>query len=244
MDQSTPRPDGAILDFAEDDLPVIGQSAKKSRKRKKVIAVDESTEVGSISLKNWQAEYLINMQNQKKRHISKHERFSNTRVAKLLVWSFRGQVLHPLLQDKFCNKAAIIPGSEWNTRSFLSTHQNGNEPERPLQQMTFDDDVELGRKGETDDLVSGRGSILPWNLSREGSMHPSLSGTGGLGAASNNAQDAPRQFSFLQTPVPNSRQASLRPGSRLSGTHGIEILEQLDSLDASCVSLSFVRERH
>ncbi|CCG81129.1 Meiotic cohesin complex subunit rec85 / FY16936)) [Taphrina deformans PYCC 5710] len=221
------------MDFSE-EKPIITQAVAKSRKRKAhVLTLDNAIELTSIALKDWQSSYLESMKKHKSMRISKQDKNILDENAKLYTWAYQGRVKHPLLQEVFCRRLAGVsaqkrdpPTHEIDLLADLDVTQL--EPEVALGDNILNSEVELGLRAGTEEreFLSGQNSLLPWNMSREGSQARSVSGTG---LSTNSLLNTPRQFSFLQTPILRSRQASVRPGSRASGAIGMGGLERVDS---------------
>lgn len=226
-----------MLDFADEPVSVLAVAPVRPRKRRaRVLDLDTAIEVSSTELKSWQTRFLENMKKQTVSRKTAREKAVLKNNAKIFVWEYRGEIIHPDLRRIFCvrrptqvferDQPVAVLGSEEFQQSFQFA-----EPEAPMQQEILDRDIEIGRRAPSDeqDGQSLRLSTLPWNLSREVSAVPSVSGNAMLGGLS--SLNTPRQFSFIQTPVLRSRQTSARPGSRISGAVALGGLERLDSLD-------------
>lgn len=221
------------FDFVE-DAPI--KAAVRPRKRKvRMLTLDETIEVASDVLKSWRQNYLENMRLQKSKHSSKHERNVVSNNGRLFVWEHRGEVLHPQLQALFCRRANAgagkLHGPTAQTDRVSPLDFDGSIQEefgmaQPVIQS--EDEVEVGRRAgtEDDDRVSARDSLLPWNISREGSQPQSASGAR---HSSLSAHTTPRSFSFMQTPILRPRLSSLLPSNRVSGIMGLGQLERVDS---------------
>lgn len=244
MNQSTPwkATDGSELDFIADHLPNLDDirtAARNAKRRSRVLVLDDTIEIASKVMKDWQTDYLGLMQRKKAKTISRAQKLVVEKNAELFVWGFRGEIRHPSLKNFFDQHLVRSPfgKQESNEASWRDTNDRldpeipGPDIELPMQDTAYED-VEVGRRVDTEDrdMQSGHYSVLPWNVSREGSLN-APSGTVLPGARSASVQSTPRQFSFMQTPMIRSRQTSLRPGSLQSGAVGMGILERLDSQD-------------
>lgn len=219
----------AILDFVDEPVPQVELAHTRKRKQR-VLTLDESIEVASTVLRGWQESYLPSMKKLKHKNPSRTDRAIWNCNGQLFTWCFRGEVLHPGLKRSFCRAPAqeVHP----NADSQLEVTANHNlldlEPDFGRQLLPATEELELGRRDivNDEDRLSTRDSLLPWNFSREGSILRSVSDARVSNAS---AQETPRSFSFMQTPILRSRQSSLRPSNRGSTNFGPGALERVDS---------------
>lgn len=234
IEAPTPRVLATQFDFADEYAkPTCDGISTRQKRKYRILTLDTSIELSSTELKSWQSDYLDNMKRQKLSRRSKADKAIIESNANLCTWNFRGEVKNPSLEALFCGipSRRSIDRTEREVPAHPETLGEMLSPVLELALRQSSVDVELGRRAPTEesDTQLRRPSILPWNLSREGSAARSLSAQGPAGGMS--SVNTPRQFSFMQTPVIGPRQPSLRPASQRSASLAFKGLERLDSLD-------------
>lgn len=218
-------------DFVAEAEPRAETTTRK--RRTKIIVLDESIELASTVLREWQLEYPVLMKRQKQKHVSKAERAVFAANAQSFTWGYSGSLIHTGLQASFGHPfcASVVDGTLMESADVPMEFPMDNfvtEIEQNRQALLSQGEVELGRRAMSADadLDLTRDSLLPWNIPKDAALANSISGHRSLTLS---AQNTPQSFQFLSTPILRSRQTSLRPSNRVSTTLGMGGLERVES---------------